>query len=190
MTIMAPRNEDEVAPMLEYALTINAPAALRYPRGSSLGLCTLPLAPIRQGRAEVLQWGRGVAVLALGSMVDIAYAAVHELPELSPTIVNARFVVPLDRELLQTLQQQHHTIITLEEAALAGGFGSAVLEAISDLGLSFNMIRLGIGPQLIAQASTGRQREWCGIDPASVASHLAKAFGYQAKESLIPCPVL
>jgi 1-deoxy-D-xylulose-5-phosphate synthase len=158
VTLMAPRNEAELQPMLEHALTLNSPAAIRYPRGSSSGKHNEPPAPLVQGKAEVLRWGKDVAVLAYGTTVDVALDAVATLStSASPgtgfveaTIVNARFAKPLDEALLLSLQDRHHHVITLEEHSLAGGFGSAVAEFVSDHGLNLRVERIGI-PNVLVQ---------------------------------------
>ena len=105
-TLMAPRNEAELQPMLEHALSLNAPAGIRYPRGSTSGKHDVPLAPLVHGKAEVLRRGRGVAVLAYGhARVDIALDADVE----GITVVNARFAKPLDEALLLDLERDHRT---------------------------------------------------------------------------------
>ena len=98
-TLMAPRNESELLPMLEHALSLNSPAGIRYPRGSTSGKHDLPLAPLLHGKAEVLRWGRGVAILAYGTTVDVALDANVD----GITVVNARFAKPLDEALLLEL---------------------------------------------------------------------------------------
>ena len=121
ITIMAPRNEHEVAPMLELALSLNTPAAIRYPRGSTSGKHDEPLAPLALGHAEVLRAGSDVAILALGNTVDAALDAAGLLAAdgLRPTVVNARFVAPLDETMLLELAETHARFITLEEHSLA-----------------------------------------------------------------------
>lgn len=175
ITIMAPRNEDELGPMLDHALALDAPVVIRYPRGSTSGRFSIPLAPIVQGLPEFLLHGSKVAILALGTTVDIALA-MHEMhPDLDVTIVNARFANPLNSEALCDLAKTHSHIITLEEGSLAGGFGSAVLEAVSDMQLPVRVQRVGVGPDFVAQASTARQREWSGLEPSSLAARVREA---------------
>jgi 1-deoxy-D-xylulose-5-phosphate synthase len=174
MTIMAPRNEFEVAPMLDLALSLNTPAALRYPRASTSGKHDEPLAPLVLGRAEVLREGRDVAILALGNTVDIALDAYDLLDEsgIRPTVVNARFVVPLDETLLLELAETHSRFITLEEHSLAGGFGSAVVEFINDRGLKTPVERIGVPNVLVQHASQAAQRAQCGLSAENVAARV------------------
>jgi 1-deoxy-D-xylulose-5-phosphate synthase len=173
-TLMAPRNEAEVQPMLEHALSLNAPAALRYPRGSSSGKHDEPLAPLVHGKAEVLRRGRGVAILAYGTTVDVALDAWNLLADSveGVTIVNARFAKPLDEALLIDLQRGHSHVITLEEHSLGGGFGSAVAEFISDHGLKLRVERIGIPNVLVAHDSQDKQRALFGLTADSVAARV------------------
>jgi 1-deoxy-D-xylulose-5-phosphate synthase len=180
MTVMAPRNEEELLPMLQHALTLNGPAAIRYPRGSTSGKHPDPIAPIVQGRAEVLRRGKGVAILAYGNTVDIALdawdivRARHPEPVEGPTVVNMRFVKPLDEALLVELQAEHSHVLTLEEHSLAGGFGSAVVEFVSDHGLALVVERIGVpNNALVQHDSQPKQRALFGLTGEHVAGRVA-----------------
>jgi len=174
MTIMAPRTEDELLPMLEHALGLNAPVAIRYPRGNSQGNHLEPPAPIVHGRAEVLRRGERVAILALGNTVDVALDAYDLiLPETArPTVVNMRFVRPLDEALLLELAQTHQRFITLEEHSLMGGFGSAVCEFYSDRGLHVPLERIGVPNVLIQHDKQPNQRATFGLSGENVAARV------------------
>jgi 1-deoxy-D-xylulose-5-phosphate synthase len=174
MTIMAPRNEAEVGPMLDLALSLDAPAALRYPRGSTSGKHDEPLAPLVLGRAERLRSGCDVAILALGNTVDAALDAYDLLDEhgVRPTVINARFVLPLDETLLLELADTHSRFITLEEHSLAGGFGSAVVEFINDRGLNIHVERIGVPNVLVQHASQAAQRAQFGLSAENVAARV------------------
>ncbi len=184
MTVMAPRNEEEMLPMLEHALSLNAPAAIRYPRGSSGGRHRDTVAPIVQGKAEVLRGGSGVAILALGSTVDIALDAYDLLAsgefgrsDRLPTVVNARFAKPVDAALIEALSRDHSLILTLEEHSLAGGFGSAVVEAASDAQWPVKIERVGIGDVLVQHDSQPGQRALFGLTPQKIAERVAGVLG-------------
>ncbi|HZO92911.1 MAG TPA: 1-deoxy-D-xylulose-5-phosphate synthase [Candidatus Baltobacteraceae bacterium] len=179
VTIMAPRNEHEVAPMLDLALSLNAPAALRYPRGSTSGKHDEPLAPLVLGRAEVLRRGSEVAILALGNTVDIALDAWELLDAagVQPTVVNARFVVPLDETLLLELAETHRRFITLEEHSLAGGFGSAVVEFLNDHGIDAVVERIGVPNVLVQHAKPEAQRAQFGLSAENVAARVRSLAG-------------
>jgi 1-deoxy-D-xylulose-5-phosphate synthase len=175
MTVMAPRNEHEIAPMLALALSLNAPAALRYPRGSTSGRYDEPLAPLVLGRAEVLRRGSGIAILALGNCVDAAleaYDIVASGGGEAPTVVNMRFVKPLDELLLMELAETHDRFITLEEHSLAGGFGSAVVECVADRALRVNVERIGVPGVLVQHNKPERQRAMFGLSAENIAARV------------------
>jgi 1-deoxy-D-xylulose-5-phosphate synthase len=173
MTIMAPRIEDEVLPMLEHALSLGSPVALRYPRGNSQGNHLEAPAPIVHGRAEVLRQGTGVALLALGNTCDVALDAYDLLDDgCKPTVVNMRFVRPLDEGLLLELAATHRKFITLEEHSLAGGFGSAVAEFASDRGLGIAIERIGVSEVLIQHDKQPSQRASFGLSGEQVAARV------------------
>jgi 1-deoxy-D-xylulose-5-phosphate synthase len=184
MTVMAPRNEEELLPMLEHALSLNAPAAIRYPRGSTSGRHRDPVTPIEHGRSEVLRRGTGVAILALGNTVDVALDAYELLAsgefgsfDTLPSVVNARFAKPLDAKLLQRLAPDHKLFLTLEEHSLAGGYGSAVVEAVSDHRLNVRVERIGVGDILVDHDSQARQRARFGLGAQPVAERVARVLG-------------
>jgi 1-deoxy-D-xylulose-5-phosphate synthase len=178
VVIMAPRNEHEIAPMLDLALSQPGPAALRYPRGSTSGTWDEPLAPLVLGKAEVLRKGSGVAILALGNTVDIALDAYELVPAAEkPTVVNARFVWPLDEGLLIELAENHRRIITLEEHSLAGGFGSAVVEFVADRGLAINVERIGVPGTFVQHNKVEKQRAAVGLSAENVAARVTAIQG-------------
>jgi 1-deoxy-D-xylulose-5-phosphate synthase len=166
MVIMAPKDENEFRHMLFTAIAHDGPIAIRYPRGTAIGVeldqnfKSLPI-----GRAEVLTEGDDILILAVGRLVAEALDAHALLLEhgISATIVNCRFVKPLDQERISTLVSNIPRVITVEENMLQGGFGSAVLEALNDSGVSgYCLERLGIsntfvehGPQHILRAKYG-----------------------------------
>jgi len=135
MTVMAPRDENELGHMLLTAVSLGRPAAVRYPRG--LGSGRAPREELRElpvGKAEVLREGGDVAIVAIGSMVEPSLAAARKLERLGirATVVNARFAAPVDDELLGRLADDIGAIVTVEEHVASGGFGAAVAEALTD----------------------------------------------------------
>src|SRR3989338_8286177 len=140
MTVLAPRDGRELDLMIRYAASHgDGPIAVRYPRGAvaeegQSALAKVDPAPLEQGKAEVLSEGADVAILAVGSMVYTAYAAAELLEKegISATVVNARFVKPLDKETVLRLAKKVPLILTLEEGSLVGGFGGAVLEFLEN----------------------------------------------------------
>jgi 1-deoxy-D-xylulose-5-phosphate synthase len=134
MVIMAPKDEQELRDML-YTATLykKGPIALRYPRGNALGVEIKPFTQIPIGKGEIVEKGNDVAVIAVGNMVDMAKKARKELAEdgIDVEVVNARFVKPLDGELLKDVLKRHKKVLTIEDNVIAGGFGSAILEFIN-----------------------------------------------------------
>lgn len=131
LTVMAPSSPDELKSMLEFAVTLKGPVAIRYPKGSSRAPGR-KLSPVKLGKSEVIKSGRDLAIVALGSMVDTAMevALLLEKRNISAAIINARFIKPLDEEALAGLADGVKKIVTLEEGVLEGGFGSSVLEFV------------------------------------------------------------
>jgi 1-deoxy-D-xylulose-5-phosphate synthase len=174
MTVMAPKDEDELRHMLATAVDeIDGPVAIRYPRGAGAGVSTAdPLHSIPVGRAEVIRSGGDVAILALGSMVLPAERAAESLAArgIEATVVNARFVKPMDERLVLDLASRCRGIVTVEENVRAGGFGSAVLELLDAHGLEVATKVLAIPDRVFEQASQGRLREMAGLTPAHIAA--------------------
>ncbi|GAG99055.1 unnamed protein product, partial [marine sediment metagenome] len=157
MVVMAPKDENELRHMLITALDHPGPIAFRYPRGCGTGvsmdgeISTLPI-----GKGEVLTTGADVLILAVGVTVTAALEAKKQLEEqsISATVVNSRFVKPLDVELINRLAREIPYILTVEENVLQGGFGSAVLECLADAGITANrVVRLGISDIFVQHGS-------------------------------------
>ena len=154
MVLMAPKDEAEMRDMLLTAIEHPSPAAIRYPRGNGYGVDVSEAPKILGiGKAEILRDGGDMAILAYGSMVYPAVQAAENLAKdgINTTVVNARFVKPLDSELILALAQSKRVIITVEEAYLAGGFGSAVMELLEENGLldSVKLVRMGVPDQIV-----------------------------------------
>ena len=162
MVVMAPKDENELRQMVATAIAHPGPAAVRYPRGAGVGVpLDTSIETLAIGRAERVRDGDDVAILALGSMVSPALAAAEQLAAqgVQATVINARFVKPLDEELLQSLAARFDTLLTVEENAIAGGFGSAVSEALDRLGLGHIAVhRMGIPDAFVEHASQSKQR--------------------------------
>ncbi len=128
LTIMAPKNRYELSAMMDFAVNFGGPIAIKYPRGSAYYGMKEFHAPLIAGKSEIIKKGEGVAVIGIGSMMEQAYETCMLLEEngLRPTLVNARFVKPLDMELLEELKHDHELIVTMEENIATGGYGSAV----------------------------------------------------------------
>jgi 1-deoxy-D-xylulose-5-phosphate synthase len=176
LTLMAPKDENELQHMLATAINLGSPAAVRYPRGNGYGVAldqTLEILPT--GRAELLREGDSAAVLALGTMVYPALDSADILngEGVSLTVVNARFVKPLDEALIIKLAEKFRVLITVEENALQGGFGTAVLELLDQHGMSgIRVLRLGYPDAYIPQAEQTELRAMLGLDSAGIAASL------------------
>jgi len=175
LVVMAPKDEAELEEMLVTALELEQPSAIRYPRAQGQGVRRSEAPePLTVGSAELLRTGDDVAIFALGSMVAPAQAAATALEEtqgISAAVVNARFVRPLDEVRLTALAQDTGRVLTVEENALAGGFGSAVLELLADRGLGHvRVVRLGLPDRFIAHGRREDLLADCGLDAAGIAA--------------------
>ncbi len=171
MSILVPKDENELRQMLFAALHHLGPAAIRYPRGTGLGV---PVEeepePLVWGTAEILKEGSDVAIFAVGTMVTVASRAADllEAEGFSVTVVNMRFVKPLDGKVLRAYGTSVKCVMTCEENALAGGFGSAVAEFFADEGISVPMVRFGIPDTFVEQGSRQELLELCGLTAESM----------------------
>lgn len=172
MTIMAPSDENELRHMLFTALRVDGPVAVRYPRGSGWGVPLYEeLVEIPMGKGEILRQGNAGAVLTVGTMVRPALAAAALLADegIQLCVVNARFIKPLDRELILDCARRTGTIITIEENALEGGFGAAVLELLEEEGVAgVNVRRLGFPDRYVEQGEQSELRAMYGLDAEGI----------------------
>lgn len=158
MTIMAPKDENELARMLVTAVNHSAPVAIRYPRGTGVGVeIDDNIKPLQIGKAQVFDQGDDLLIIAVGKSVCEAFAAVESLKDMgiNTTVINARFVKPLDTELIIKYALKIKKIIIVEEHILDGGFGSAVLETLADNGVTtgFFLKRIGIQNRFVEHGS-------------------------------------
>lgn len=175
MLVMAPADEKECRQLLSTGFAHDGPAAVRYPRGFGPGaqpsetLDTLPI-----GKAELRRQGQRVALLAFGSMVAPAQEAAAKL---DATVVNMRFIKPLDEDMVLAMAEQHDVLVTLEENVVSGGAGSAVNECLAARGVSVPVINLGLPDKFLSHGTHGELLAQCGLDTngivASVSAHLA-----------------
>ncbi len=174
MVVMAPKDENELQHMLFTAVKHDGPAAVRYPRGNGIGVSLdWQLKELEIGKAEVLKEGEDVAIWAIGHHVHTALLAAEELESqgIKAAVINARFVKPLDKPLLKDMAKACKFIVTIEENALMGGFGSAVLEALSEADISgVKVKRLGLPDRFIEHGSQQLLRKQVGLDVDSVVS--------------------
>jgi len=172
LIMMAPKDENELRHMLKTAIGCGSPVSLRYPRGKGVGvLLDDELQELPIGRGEVLREGRDLAIVAIGSAVHPALAAAQRLSDEGSevTVINARFVKPLDRELLLSTAAAIPKILTVEENVLDGGFGSAVLELLAENGMTCTTVRrLGIADEFVEHATQAELRSQYGLDEEGI----------------------
>ena len=161
MTVMTPSDENECRQMLYTGFQMAGPVAVRYPRGAGTGVeISKEMTALPIGRGEIRRKGKAVAILAFGSMVKPALDAAGEL---DATVANMRFVKPLDRDLVLQLAGSHDLLVTVEENVIAGGAGSAVLEALQAAGSRVPVLQLGLPDRFIDQGDPGIQLAHAGL---------------------------
>jgi 1-deoxy-D-xylulose-5-phosphate synthase len=171
MVVMAPKDENELRQMLRTAIEHPGPAALRFPRGSSFGVpLEEEIKALKIGKAELLRDGSDVAIVALGTRVIPALEAADRLREhgIRAAVLNARFVKPLDAEWLTQLARRCGAIVTVEEHAALGGFGSAVLEALGIAGVAVPVRVLGVPDRVIEHGKPDQLLAELGLDAAGI----------------------
>jgi len=152
LTVLAPKSPEELQEMLSFSLSMSGPVAIRYPRGTLLYRETMSLQALSYGKAEVLQEGKDLVLFAMGSMVDLALSVSELLAKrrIRATVVNARFIKPMDEGLIEDLLRKIKKIVTLEEGCVEGGFGSAVLEFIEKENIQdIHIKRIGLPSKFI-----------------------------------------
>lgn len=170
MCVMAPKNKWELADMLKYAIAYEGPIALRYPRGEAYDGLQEFRAPVIYGRSEILYDERGLALVAVGSMVKTAEQVRIMLRELgySCTLVNARFVKPVDEEMLAYLAQDHKLVVTMEENVRNGGFGETVLEYYNETHSDVHVMQVALPDDYIEHGNVDLLKEEACIDAESI----------------------
>lgn len=175
MTVFVPKDEAELRDMLATAVAMDSPTAIRYPRGAGIGVSlTADFKSIPIGKAEIISENDGeVAFLAVGPMVYKAKQAAEILAEsgIMATVINMRFVKPLDKAIIETMAVSKKLLVTVEENVLAGGFGSAAAEVLADGDLlkHTSLIRMGIADTFVEQGTHDELLEICNLQPAQLA---------------------
>ncbi len=173
MVIMAPADENECRQMLSTGFQHNGPAAVRYPRGKGPGVSVNPQSPVLAiGKALLVRRGKQIALLAFGSMVSVCLPVADEL---DATLVNMRFIKPLDEDLILSMANQHEILITIEENAVAGGAGSAVNEVLAHHKLTIPVLNLGIPDHFYEQGTRDECLTECGLNSFGII-HSIRAF--------------
>ena len=186
MVVMAPKDENELQHMIYTGIQHDGPAAVRYPRGTGVGVSLdWQFSELPIGKAMLEREGSDIAIMAIGHHVQTALMAAEELEReagISAAVINARFVKPLDRKMVLDIARSMGKIITVEENALAGGFGSAVLECLADEGVTDVMVkRIGLPDRFIEQGAQDQLRKEVGLDASGVAEAAKEMINFNSE---------
>ncbi|MCR5092989.1 MAG: 1-deoxy-D-xylulose-5-phosphate synthase [Lachnospiraceae bacterium] len=174
LTVMAPKNKWELSDMIKFAVSLHAPVAIRYPRGTAWTGLQDHRAKIHYGKAELIEEGKDICLFALGSMVETAQRVSKILEEngYHATLVNARFMKPLDVEMMSRLAMTHHLFVTMEENISAGGFGERVRAELYDMAPGVKVMPVAIEDRFVPHGDTTELRRMLGIDADAVAGRI------------------
>lgn len=178
MSIFAPKNKYELADVIRYSSYFQGPFAIRYPRGEAYEGLREYRMPIVYGKSEVIYKEKDIALLAVGSMVEIAVNVRMKLKELDyrVTVINARFVKPIDEECIEELTKNHSLIVTLEENVLNGGYGEIVNRFVNNLDVKTKVINIGVPNFYLEHGSVSVLRKECGLDEDTIVKKIAKRY--------------
>jgi len=177
MTVMAPKDENELRNMLATAIALDAPVAVRFPRGNGIGVPQDPtFKHLEIGKAEILHEGRDIAILALGSMVYPCLEAATKLEALGihSTVINARFMKPLDGELISVLAAEKQFLVTAEEGTEAGGFGASVAALLHDRRIPASIVRIAVPDRIIPHGAPNLLHAKYGLDVDGIVERIKK----------------
>ncbi len=188
MVLMSPKDEDELSDMMATALTIDGPSAIRYPRGAVVSVeCKPEPKPIPVGKAEVLADGSDVAILGLGPMTALARELAERLEQdgFSAAVINPRFIKPIDRETLAQYMRRVAAFVTFEDHVKMGGFGSAVLEALQEMGSAVPVVRIGWPDQFIEHGKVESLRAKYGLSVAEAYTQVVPLLHSRKRRTLV-----
>ncbi|MGA9062242.1 MAG: 1-deoxy-D-xylulose-5-phosphate synthase [Terracidiphilus sp.] len=188
IVLMAPKDEDELADMLKTALELPGPSAIRYPRGAVAGVARKPepqSVPI--GKAEIIADGSDVAIFGLGPMISLAQelAATLDRDGYSAAVVNPRFIKPLDREMLERFASRVAAFVTFEDHVKMGGFGTAVVEALDELGFAVPVVRIGWPDRFIEHGKVDQLRACYGLTVEAALSQVLPFLARRRRPTLV-----
>ena len=188
MVLMAPKDEDELADMMKTGLALPGPSAIRYPRGAVAGVTRKPEPEVLPlGKAEILTDGSDVAILGLGPMISMAVelAARLEGEGYSAAVINPRFVKPLDRDMLQAYARRVSAFVTFEDHVKMGGFGSAVIEALDEMGITLPVVRIGWPDQFIEHGKIDALRAKYGLTVEEAQAQVLPLLALRKRRTLV-----
>ena len=176
MNIFAPKNRYELAEVIKYSSNFNHPLAIRYPRGTAYDGLKEFNSPIEYGKSEIIYKEKDIALLAVGSMVEVAVEIREALKAkgYSVTLVNARFVKPVDEKLLENLNENHRLIVTMEENVLNGGFGERLLRIARDMNLKCKVINVAIPNVYVEHGNIEILKKEIGLDKETILNKIQK----------------
>jgi 1-deoxy-D-xylulose-5-phosphate synthase len=178
MTLMAPADENECRQMLYTGFLHDGPAAVRYPRGKGPGASIdKTMTALEIGKAQTVITGKDIAIVAVGSMVTPATIVGQQL---GATVVNLRFIKPLDEQLLSKLASSHRYLVTIEENAVEGGAGSAIDEYLASMGIEIPLLNLGIPDQFIEHGTREECLAACGLNTSGIMASIKDFLAKQA----------
>ncbi|MCC0708336.1 1-deoxy-D-xylulose-5-phosphate synthase [Clostridioides sp. ES-S-0190-01] len=174
IVVMAPKDTREMELMMDLSLKLDSPLAIRYPRGNSYYLNKGEYKEIKLGKYEILDDGQDTVILSIGNMVKHALEAKEILLEegINPTIVNARFLKPMDEDMLHTLFKNHKNVVTVEDNVITGGFGSRISKFIIDNGYKVNILNIAIPEEFIKHGNADELYNFVGLSPKCIADKL------------------
>ena len=176
MHIMAPKNKWELSDMIKFAYAFKGPVAIRYPRGEAFDGLAQMRAPVEMGKSELLYEGEKVALVAVGSMVKTALEVREKLAAegIEATLVNARFVKPIDEDMVCSLDREHELLVTMEENVASGGFGEKVRDFADSRRLSVRVLPITIPDEYVEHGNVELLKKEIGIDPDTVFDRIMK----------------
>ncbi|MBI4743604.1 MAG: 1-deoxy-D-xylulose-5-phosphate synthase [Actinobacteria bacterium] len=185
ITIMAPKDEEEFCDMIYTAVQMEGPVAIRYPRGSAVGVrLTDEFKLIKTVKAEIIQRGKDVCIIAVGRMVQTAIRTSNELVKkgITSSIINARFIKPIDEHLISLTAPQHKLVVTIEENVLTGGFGSGIMELLNENNISIPVLRFGLPDKFIEHGPVDLLLSDIGLDAPKIASQISERLNKMEKK--------
>ena len=178
MTVMSPKNKWELADMIRFAVRLGAPAAVRYPRGTAYDGFKDFRQPIEYGKSEAVYEEKDIAILSVGHMFETA-VKVREMVKktgYSCSLINARFVKPIDEQMLDELAEDHRLLVTIEENILCGGYGEKVMEYVNRKDLGVDVINMTLPDDYVEHGSVDRLRKEVMLDPESITQKIITAY--------------
>ena len=188
ITLMAPKDEDELADMMNTAIQLPGPSAIRYPRGAVAGVARKAEPEVLAvGKAEVIEDGSDVAILGLGPMISLAKELALRLERdgYSAAVINPRFVKPLDRDLLESYSRRVAAFVTFEDHVKMGGFGTAVVEALEEIGSSVPVVRIGWPDRFIEHGKVDDLRAKYGLTVEAALAQVLPLMAHRRRPALV-----